>query len=457
MAEHACDVLVVGGGPAGLALVLALRRHGSPLSVLVVERTSYELPGIGETLSPGARTLLEHLGVWEGFAADGHLAAYGTSAAWGSPELATRDFLFTPFGTGWHLDRRRFDARLADAAEAAGAPLWRRSRVRRLGGDAAGGFGVEIDRDGRPERVSARFLVDATGKGAVLARHLGGDRRVLDRQVALAATVAFEAEPPVETSTMVEAVELGWWYSAPIPGQQLVVALVTDADLAREHGLAREAAWHGQLEAAPHTSRRLAGGRLVAPPRVVAAHSACLVRTVGEGWLAVGDAAACHDPLSSSGIVRALDSGIRGARAIHAALVLGDREALPAFDLEQGRAFDQYCATRAAYYQIEGRWPDGDLWRRRQRQVILDPRALLAPNLLAALVPSRWPRALRLPADLRHLDARLLLELVPHPRPAHEVVAEHRQRATEPGSDLDVILGLQWLLARGVLRLDAPG
>jgi 2-polyprenyl-6-methoxyphenol hydroxylase-like FAD-dependent oxidoreductase len=78
------DVLVVGGGPAGLALALTLR-HYSPLSVAVVERSSYDAPQIGETLSPGAQNLLEYLKVWDGFQADGHLRAYGNAATWGSP------------------------------------------------------------------------------------------------------------------------------------------------------------------------------------------------------------------------------------------------------------------------------------------------------------------------------------------------------------------------------------
>lgn len=105
MAVASLDVLVLGGGPAGLACALTLRRHGR-LSVAVVERTGYEAPRIGETSSPGLRGTLEYLGVWDSFAAAGHRCAFGTAAAWGSPALATRDFMLTPFGAAWHLDRQ---------------------------------------------------------------------------------------------------------------------------------------------------------------------------------------------------------------------------------------------------------------------------------------------------------------------------------------------------------------
>lgn len=448
MKEAFFDVLAVGGGPAGLALALTLRRHSS-LSVAVVERTAYEAPRLGETLSPGVRGLLDYLGIWEGFEADGHLPAFGTSAAWGGPQLATRDFLMTPFGSGWHLDRRRFDARLAATAEAAGAAVWLRSRMLRVDSGAEAGWTVVIERAGQCATVRARFLVDATGKTGALARRLGADRRTLDQQVAVLATVFRDMETPVENLTVVEACEIGWWYSVKLPAHTLLVALITDADLARAWGLARAAVWWRAAAAMPHTAPRLQGARLTAPPRIVAAHSACLMRVTGQGWLAAGDAAACHDPLSSSGIARALDSGIRAARAIHGVLVQGQPEdALAEYESYMGLGYDQYCATRASYYQIETRWPEATYWRRRQPRVTLDPHGWLERTVPA---PSQAP-APRLPADLRHVDASLLLGLAQRPRPAHELVAEHRLRAPSPVGDLQVILALQWLLATGALR-----
>lgn len=440
-----CDVLVVGGGPAGLAVALELAHLGS-LTVLVVERTAYDQPRIGETLSPGARTLLDHLRVTDGFDAEGHVQAYGTAAAWGSPDLATRDFLMTPFGTGWHLDRRRFDARLATDAEWAGAVVWRGSRIRRLA-EVADGFDVAVEHDGAIADLGPQFVVDATGKSAAIARRLSTGRRRLDRQVAVAGTFRVPDGVASESQTLVEACELGWWYTANLPDHELVAALVTDADLVRAHGLAREPVWRDTLSRVPHTAARVSAARLTTRPRIVAAYSAVLVPAVGARWLAVGDAAASHDPLSASGIVRALDSGIHAARSIHAALVLGRPEALAEYDQRNRLAYDQYCVTRAAYYQMEGRWADAPFWRRRQRHVTLDPRGWLASG-----IGDRGPGEVPLPADLGHVDAGLLLTLAAPGRRAHEIVSEYQVRASRPASDLDVVLALQWLLARGALR-----
>jgi len=73
------DVLVVGGGPAGTATALALRRYG--FNVVVLERSDYKNTRIGETLLPAIREPLVNLGLWELFLSDSHLPSFGIHSA----------------------------------------------------------------------------------------------------------------------------------------------------------------------------------------------------------------------------------------------------------------------------------------------------------------------------------------------------------------------------------------
>src|SRR5439155_1164042 len=79
---------------------------------------------IGESLAPSARLVLERVGVWERHQAAGHLPCFANRSSWGGSEVDTYDFLRDPYGHGWHLDRRRFQAMLVDEAVRAGC-AWR--------------------------------------------------------------------------------------------------------------------------------------------------------------------------------------------------------------------------------------------------------------------------------------------------------------------------------------------
>src|SRR5262249_8825839 len=142
------------------------------------------------------------------------------------------------------------------------------------------------------------------------------------------------------------------------------------------------------------------------------AHSSCLDRMFGDGWIAAGDAAASYDPLSSSGIPRALDSGIHAALAIHDFLKHERTAALNAYDANLKRSFETYLATQSAYYKMEGRWPQALFWRRRQREVTLDPRAIVhSRSHQRGEVP--WAS---LTSDLTPREHALLCELCATPR-----------------------------------------
>jgi hypothetical protein len=306
-----------------------------------------------------------------------------------------------------------------------------------------------IDREGTCVTVRARFLVDATGRSAGLSTQLGAERRPLDRQVAVMRTAALEEGSPVETQTLVEACPEGWWYSAKVPGGGIVVGLMSDADLVRDRGLWRERTWEGLLSRTSHTSLRVKGGAFTGPPRAVAAGSACLSRLSGKRWIAVGDAAASHDPLSSSGIVRALDSGIFGARAVAAALIQDRRDEIIHYEARMRDGFERFAATWARYYGMEQRFPESAYWRRRQRSIRIDPRAVLVRGAKGA--PPR------LPLDLARIDPDLILSLCEKPCPAHEIVARYRSRAERPAEDAAIIVALQWLSGEGALAGASAG
>jgi 2-polyprenyl-6-methoxyphenol hydroxylase-like FAD-dependent oxidoreductase len=114
----------------------------------------------------------------------------------------------------------------------------------------------------------------------------------------------------------------------------------------------------------------------VRPPR--AGGAARLLRAPGDRtrWLAVGDAALAVDPISGSGVVRALRTAVAAAGAARPALD-GARDSLAAYDDDRNRECTAYLVERASYYAME-RWPGVAVLGapRRLRGIQLPPRAV---------------------------------------------------------------------------------
>jgi flavin-dependent dehydrogenase len=364
----AYEVAILGGGPAGCATAIALRRLGIE-GVVVVEADGYERVRLGESIPPDSRVALERLGVWPGFVDGGHEPCLGSCSAWGDGALGYNDFLFNPHGHGWHLDRRRFDAFLAVEAVAAGAELATGCTFKGAERPAGGAFELRLARrGGGPTTVRARFVVDATGRRSSFARSMGARQVFHDRLTYVAAFMRRPSASVLTRLTMLEAVEYGWWYAARLPGERLAVAVASDPDLVKSARLHTSEGWLAGLGATRHLARELAGCR-IAGNRVLArvAPSFVLDRSAGNGWLAVGDAASACDPISSQGIHNALNDGLRAAEAI-AARLGGDARALRGYHASIAARFADYLNNRNYFYALERRWPAAPFWARRSER-----------------------------------------------------------------------------------------
>jgi flavin-dependent dehydrogenase len=322
--------------------------------------------------------VLEQLGLLSGLERAG-LPSHGNRAVWGVTEAVEQDFVFGPAGSGWRIDRVRFEQELAAAAVAAGAD-WRTGA--RVVGCTRGprGWSLQIADDGGSRTEEADVVVDASGRAARVARLLGVRRVRYDRLVGVLAYGSTGTGSTRDSSvgdgidaasqdstTLVEAVADGWWYSLLLPDHRLVVAFMTDADLLDSTGARRADGLRALLERAPATASRVQAAEASlewSQARIRPAHTGRLEAVAGADWLAVGDAAVAFDPLASYGIAAALGEGFYAAAAV-ADHLGGRRDAL----LDHVRLIDRTLAPYLVLchdrYALEQRWPDAEFWRRR--------------------------------------------------------------------------------------------
>jgi flavin-dependent dehydrogenase len=373
--DGAPHVAIVGGGPAGAVAALVAARRGVRVTVLEAH-TAPQLK-VGETLPPGLTPLFRKLGLEAWLERDGHLRSQGNRSIWGSARPEESPFVARPYGAGWHVDRRSFESRLAEMAVEAGAEwCWGHRLERCVGRDNGWLLEWSSDGDAEDRRKPARrhgtlnvdFVADATGRVARLARRLGATRVCYDRLVGVATLLASHT-PTADTYTLVEAVPDGWWYSALLSDGHLAVAFLSDGDLVRRtlfgtRGAPR--AWWQHLQRTSATGERVERNGYEPPAslRVLPAESSRLDIIAGDRWIALGDAAAAFDPLSSHGVASAMGSGFYGGHAI-VDLLAGRDEARPAYlDLLQD-AYGTYLDLQREHYRWEARWPDAPFWSRR--------------------------------------------------------------------------------------------
>lgn len=338
------DVIVVGAGPAGASCAAELARLGAEVLLVHDPRHPHDAC---ETLQPGSTAVVTSI---LGNVLDApHESVAGVRSAWGSADLVETNYLRDPSDDAWAVDRQIFDQQARAAAIIAGARIW---EGRLTGLDRQDAI-WRIDLADHT-RLHTRFVVDATGRGAFLARRMGHHVVRHDSLVAMVADCQRAADAP--PGTTVEATPTGWWY-ATVLGERASLGFVTDADLLPRADR-RSADWSALLQQTTYMRHLVQGSPVFA--RTVRADTTITEAPCGDGWLAVGDAAAGWDPLSSQGLIVGILMAGRAARAISAGV-----GAIAEWSADLRMLAEDTRALQATYYDAERRWRDSPFWARR--------------------------------------------------------------------------------------------
>lgn len=363
--QHCVDSVIIGAGPAGCAAAIRLAQAGKQVLVLDTSPKQKEYK-IGESATPNLRTILPRLNLDPDLEKLGHLPCHGNRSLWGSAEIEEQDFIFKGLGHGWHLDRAAFDNWLRQQVKQQEITLLRPAQLQELGILPSKIWGLKIEFNQQPYLLESKTLIDASGRASVLAKKLGAQRKRLDELTA----VVIIAEPchkkTLQSMSFVESCEQGWWYAAVIPNGQIVITLMTDADIIRESNLTDLDNYLSLVDETQEIKKQLKYPyKVTSSVMAYSAHSGYLDKVAGSNWLAVGDAAIGLDPLTSSGIHCAMEDGIAGAEALIKAME-GDNEAIINYTKNLQNALKSYMIQRQENYQRESRWSTSPFWQRRR-------------------------------------------------------------------------------------------
>ncbi|WP_230970483.1 NAD(P)/FAD-dependent oxidoreductase [Nitrogeniibacter aestuarii] len=321
-----CDVLVIGGGPAGSTVATLLAEQGHAVTVL--EKAHHPRFHIGESLLPANMPLFERLGVADQIREIGMMKP---GAEFVSPwHDHTQTFHFAdawdksmPYA--YQVKRADFDHVLIRNAERKGAEVIEGCRVRDvdfLPDNGGAEVSAEHD-DGRTQQWRARFVVDASGRDTFMANKFKAKHRNPDHNssaIYAHFAGAKRNQGEAEGNITIFWFDHGWFWFIPLrDGVTSIGATVWPYYLKQRKG-SLEAFFKDTIAMSPALAERLAGATMVTPVEATGNFAYSADHTHGANYLLLGDAYAFIDPVFSSGVMLAMQSGVVGAETIDTCL-----------------------------------------------------------------------------------------------------------------------------------------
>jgi FADH2-dependent halogenase len=329
--------------------------------VVLFERDRFPRFHIGESLLASVNDALDELGARDLVRAQGFPQKWG--ATFGTADGTIERFADfatspeVPAPQTWQVPRAEFDELLLRHAAACGANVREGHRVLDAAFDADGVTVTVRDESGSAERIRAAAVVDASGRVGLLARKFG--LRVTEPRLANIAVFAHYAGVPRAEGRragdirIIARHDLGWFWFIPVSDTLTSVGVVLprrayDA-LPR---MAAETLLDHVIAETPAAAALMGGARREWPVRVEKDFSFGARAYAGDRWLLVGDAGAFLDPVFSTGVAIALESGVEAGRALDRALATGDlsARAFAAFERRQRQRYRAFRRFVLAFY-----------------------------------------------------------------------------------------------------------
>jgi len=349
------DVCIIGAGPAGSTLAARLATLGH--DVCMVERSAFPRSHLGESLTPGVWPLLGMIGARERVEAAGFRRMRNVMVKWDQDLRERQDF----GQQGLLVDRGRFDELLLERARALGVRILQPAAVRERRCDK-GGWSVHIEARGRTVDLRVAFLADASGRSAGLPAR--SRRRTGPRTLAL---YAYWRGHNLPDQPRIEAGTEAWYWGVPLPDGTYNTLVFVDVEHfrgGRPAHLARrfhELIDRSELMAGCRDARL--AGRVLAVDATPYIDEQCVTPLSVK----VGEAALTLDPLSSSGVQKAMQTALAGAVVVNTLLRKSESSdaALRFYRENLAAASERHRRWAAAHYGVVAMRSGGKFWQDR--------------------------------------------------------------------------------------------
>lgn len=321
MPDKIVDVLVIGAGPSGCVAAAYLNQNG--VNILVVEKSKFPRFVIGESLLPRCMDHFEEVGLLE------CLDDYGFEIKRGARFMkhdVICEFDFSKkFSEGWNwtwqVPRADFDNLLVQEIQKKGVEVCFEHEVVDVKIDDEGMSTTKIkDENGKDYFVKAKFIIDSSGYGRVLPRLLDLDKpSSIPEHSSLFTHVVDVKRPEGREGTLItfDVIDTDtWFWVIPFSNGSTSIGFVGKNELYENYPEDTTEKLKEMLKLSEYYYERFEGVDFTFKPAMIKNFSRSVKQLYGKGYALTGNSAEFLDPVFSSGVTFATESGLKAAKLI---------------------------------------------------------------------------------------------------------------------------------------------
>ncbi len=314
------DVFIIGAGPAGSIAGAKLTQEG--FSVKIVDKLKFPRFVIGESLLPRCNELLEDANMLTCIQKADFQLKGGAIFESQYDDYTALDFsknLGQKWGSSFQVKREEFDKLLIDDAREKGCDVEYETEVTAY--DENENIVTVKNLDGDEKRYKAKKVLDASGYGRVLPRLLNLEAESsLALRRATFARVDNDTRPNNETHGYIIISVVGdndaWIWNIPFSDGTTSVGIVCTEEYFKAFEMSDEEFWEHIIYAYPPTAQRYKNSKRTVDVGSLVGYSAAVTKLFAQNYILTGNASEFLDPVFSSGVTLALESGSRAAELV---------------------------------------------------------------------------------------------------------------------------------------------
>ena len=358
MITEKVDVLVIGAGPAGSIATSMMHQQG--LKVKVVEKEKFPRFVIGESLLPRVMDHLDEANLLEAVKKAGFQEKFGAKFVRGN-EVCDFNFAnqFTKGWTWtWQVPRADFDKILCDEIQKMGIEVEQETAVTNIVFNGSDSITTVVNKNGVEKQIEAKFIVDASGYGRVIPRlfNLDEPSNFDPRKTHFTHFKDLKRPEGVDGNriTVVVHQQRTWIWIIPFSNGNTSVGFVADPSFFNDFSEDPTQRMLEIIAKDEHTSSRFDGAEMMFTPRTIEGYAISTKKLFGDGFVLCGNATEFLDPVFSSGVTFAMESGNKAGKLVSKLLKGGEvdwQKEYTDYMMQGINTFRSYVST----------WYEGDL------------------------------------------------------------------------------------------------